>query len=548
MKRTMTKGSVALCAIAGLVLAGCASGSRDGGGGTEEEGELLITTPEAANEIDYANWNLPYGEPASIDPIKGFNYPENQVTANICDTLLQVQPDFSLAPNLASDWEEVDSQTYIFQIRDDVTFWDGSPMTMEDVLFSVQRSLDDEEGSFWAGLAVNIASVEQTDDWEMTITLEEPDTVFAEVLSSPVGAVVQQSYREEAGEDFGNPVGGVMCTGPFSVKDWSQGQSITLERNDDYWNEEKKAKAEEFEINFIIDPTAISNSLSSGDTLGGYDVPLPALSQLSTSESGQLLQGKGQQLYGVIAAGDGAFSDPAVRRAITRATDRDAIAETVYEGTASAARSVAPEAAWESMPEVAELRDETLPDLSFDIEAAKAELENASSDLDLSEPIKIAYAAERTFHADILNELARGAEEIGLTLEPTGVPSAQFGAVYTDPEARAAYDGFITINYPPTPSTLNYLASIGGSEGDQNFDEFSSAEVDSVIEAAKSETDPEERAELTVELEGLIMEELPWIPVAQLNTRLFLDDSVTGVPASFSYLQYPWAADLGAAE
>ena len=548
MNKSKTLGAIAVCAVAGMVLAGCATGSRGGDGGGQGDKELLVTTPAAAGEVDFANWVLPYGEPTSIDPIKGFNYPENEVTSNLCDTLLQVQPDLEVKPHLASSYDEVDPQTYVFEIRDDVTFWDGSPMTMDDVVFSVSRSLDPNEGSFWAGQAANVASVEQTGDWELTITLKEPDAIFAEVLSSPVGAVVQREFREAAGQDFGNPVGGVMCTGPFSVKDWVQGQSMLLERNDNYWNEERKAKAKEFEISFTVDPSAISSSLASGETLGAYDVPLPALSQLAGSTSGQLLEGKGMQLYGVIATGDGPFSDPAVRRAITRATDRDAIAQTVYEGTASAARSLVPDAAWENTPGVADLRDDLLPDLSYDIEAAKAELENVSSDVDLTQTIEVAYAAERTFHADILNEIAKGAKEIGIDFKPVGVPSAQFGAVYTDPEARAAYDGFITINYPPTPSTLSYLASIGGAGGDQNFNELDDPEINALIAEARSESDPDKRAKLTVELEGLIMQELPWIPVAQLNTRLYLDNSVTGVPASFVYLQYPWAADLGAAE
>ncbi|WP_307866539.1 ABC transporter substrate-binding protein [Leucobacter chromiisoli] len=547
MKRTLTKTSLALVAVAGLALAGCATGSRGGAGGGEDGGgELLTTTPAPAGEIDYANWNLPYGEPASIDPIKGFNYPENQVTANICDTIVQMQPDLSIAPNLASEWEEQDPQTYVFTIRDDVTFWDGSPMTMEDVLYSVNRNLDPAEGSYWAGSAANIASVEQTGDWEMTITLKEPDATFVEVLGTPIGAVVQQKQRVEAGQDFGNPGGGVMCTGPFKVKEWKQGQSILLERNDDYWNEDRKAKAKEFEIDFVVDPTAIGNSLSTGEILGGYDLPLPALSQLAGSSSGQLYSGKGMQLMGIIAQGDGPFADPIVRRAITRATDRQAIVDTVYEGTAVPARSIVPELNWEPTPEVEELREERLPDLSFDIEAAKQELEE--SDADLSQTIKIAYPSERSFYADIINEMANGAAELGLKLEPAGVPSAQFGAFFTDPEARKGYDGFVTINYPSSPSPINYISGIAGTGGDQNFNEFSDPEVDAAIEAARTEPDPEKRAELSVEAEALMMESMPWVPVAQLNVRLFMDDSITGVPASFVYLNYPWAADLGAAE
>ncbi|MGO1435510.1 MAG: ABC transporter substrate-binding protein [Canibacter sp.] len=546
MKSSLKNTTVAVLAIASLTLAGCASGSRGApGAGEGSEGELLTVTPEATGDLEYANWNLPYGEPASIDPIKGFNYPENQVDANLCDTLVQMQPDLTLAPNLASDWEEVDAKTYVFQIEDEVTFWDGSPMTMEDVIFSVNRNLDPDEGSYWAGSATNIASIEQTDDWELTIKLKEDDATFVETLGTPVGAVVQQKHREEAGENYGNPSVGVMCTGPFSVKQWKQGQSIVLERNDNYWNADRKAHVQELEIDFVVDPTAIGNSLATGEILGGYDLPLSALPQLADSTSGTLYEGKGMQLMGIIAQGDGPFADPIVRQAITRATDRQAIVDTVFEGTAEPARSIVPELSWEGNPEVEDIRAEKLPDLSHDIEAAKKLMEGV--DVDTSQTIKIAYPSERSWYADIINELANGAAELGLTLEPTGIPSAQFGALFTDPEARKGYDGFVTINYPSTPSPIRFIDGIVSEDGDQNFNEFSDPEVEAAVQKAMVEPDADKRAEYSAIAEGLMMDQMPWVPVAQLNVRLFMDNTVTGVPASFVYLYYPWGADLGAA-
>jgi peptide/nickel transport system substrate-binding protein len=538
------KKTLALFAVVGVVLAGCSSGSR--GADEEKDGsELLTETPSAKGEIDHASWNLPYGEPASIDPIKGFNYPENEVTANLCDTLVQLQPDLTIAPNLATKWESKDEKTYVFSIRDDVEFWDGTPMTMDDVVYSVNRNLDPEEGSYWAGSAANIKSVKATGDWEMTIALKEKDATFIETLGTPIGAVVQQKQRKEAGDDYGNPGKGVMCTGPFKVKSWEQGQAITLERNDQYWNKDRKAKAKELEINFVVDPTAIGNSLSTGEVQGGYDIPLPSIVPLSDSSSGDFVSGKGMQLMGVITQGDGPLSDPIVRRAITRATDRQAIADTVYEGTAEPARSIVPELNWEPTPEVQKERKKSLPDLSYDVKAAKKLLE--SSEADLSETIRIAYPSERSYYADILNELANGAENLGLKLKPVGVPSAQFGAFFTDTEARKGYDGFVTINYPSSPSPINFISGIIGTDGDQNFNGFSDKSVDKTLDAARTEPDEDKRAELSVKAESLMMEELPWIPVVQLNVRLYMDESVTGVPASFVYLNYPWAADLGAA-
>ena len=549
MKNGKMKASVAALAIAGLALAGCASGSRGGGDTGAADAELLQTTPAATGELDKVTWNSTYGELASLDPIKAFNYPENTIVSNLCESLFQMQPDFSITENLATGAEANDDSTvWTIGIRDDVTFWDGSPMTVEDVVYSLNRHLDPAEGSYWGGgVVANIESIEQTGDQEITISLQAPDTLLPDSLSTVIGTVVQQEQREAAGENYGNPDAGVMCTGPlqYTPGDWKQGQSITLDRYDGYWNAEKQAKSKQVEIGFVVDPTAIANSLSTGEIQGSYDVPLPALGELSSSTTGKLYSGEGLQNMAIISTGNGAFGDPAVRRALTQATDRQAIAETVYEGTGSASRSVVPESAWGIHPAVAEKRDAELPDLSFDIEAAKKSLEEA--EVDTTQPIKIAYPSERGFYADILNEMANGAKELGLTLEPTGVPSAQFGAFFSDEAAREGFDGFVTTNYLSAPEPLLHLISVAKTGSDQNYSGFSDPAVDAALDAALAETDAEKRAELTVEAEALIMEQQPWVPINDLTVRMYMNEEITGAPASFVYLYYPWAADLGAA-
>lgn len=547
MNTALTRASIALLAVASLGLAGCTADRGSDAGPALEDGELLQVTPAATGEIDTVTWNSTYGELATLDPIKAFNYPENTIISNLCESLFQMQPDFSVEPNLASSFEVLDDSTrYVFQIRDDVTFWDGTPMTADDVVYSLNRHLDPAEGSYLASSFADVTGIEKTGEWEVTLTLSEPNAILDEELATNLGAVVQQQQREAAGENYGNPEAGVMCTGPFQLGEWKQGQSISLDRYDGYWNAEKRAKAKEVVIGFVVDPTAIATGLSTGEIQGSYDVPLPALGQLSTSSTGSLSYGQGMQIMAIISTGNGAFGDPAVRRALTRATDRQAIADTVYEGTGTPSRSVVPQGPWNRYPEVAAQRDAELPDLGHDLEAAKEELEAAT--VDLSQPIKIAYPSERAFYADILNEMANGAKELGLTLEPTGVPSAQFGAFFSDPEARKGYDGFVTTNYLSSPSPLAHLDNVAYTGSQQNYSGFSDPAIDAAIDAAFAESDPEKRAELTVDAEALVMEQQPWVPINDLAVRLYLDKAVTGVPASFVYLYYPWAADLGSAE
>lgn len=547
----MNKFALATSTLA-VLLAGCSAGADTDGGSAPPDavtsGDLATTTASAQGSLDKVTWNLPYGEPASLDPIKAFNYPENTVVANLCEGLMVMQPDYTIAPNLAESVENIDGKTYVYTLRDDVTFWDGAPMTAEDVVFSLKRHLDPDEGSYWASDAVsgNMSSIRATGEHEVTVELASADQTFNSYMATPIGVVVQQEHREAAGAAYGNPKAGVMCTGPFSVAAWNSGQSILLEKNENYWDAERTPHVSNLEIQFIVDPAAITNALVSGEVDGSYDVPLSAVPQLQAASNGQLVLGKSLQLAGIIATGDGPLGDPAVRKALWTAANKQALADTVYEGTAKPARSLVPDGGWSYGHEIFSAAREQLPAVEPDVEKAKEIL--ASAEVDTAEPITIVYPSERSFYADIISELARAGAEIGLTVKPEGVPSAQFGAFFSDPKAREGHGAFVTTNYMDVPDPLVFLRTIVKEGGSQNYSGYSNPEIERLIAEAEVLTDDAERAEKVAEIEALAMEDLPWLPIADPAVRLFLNERVTGVPASFVYLYYPWGADLGAAK
>ncbi|MHA7171155.1 ABC transporter substrate-binding protein [Arthrobacter bambusae] len=527
-----------------LLLAGCNGGAAAKAPDALSPKDLLVTTPAATTNLDKIVWNNNFGEPPSIDPIKSADYPASGVVSNLCESLFQIQPDFSMKPNLAKSVKNVDNSTYVYEMQGGVTFWDGKPMTADDVVFSLKRHLDPKEISYWASdVTANIASVDKTGPNEVTVKLKTPDATFNNQLATPIGAVVEQAQREKAGVDYGNPGAGVMCTGPYSVGEWKQGVSITLNRYDGYWNTAKKAKTKQIEIQFITDPSSIANALATGAIDGSYDVPLSAISQLSKSTTGQLFYGKSLQNMAIISTGTGTLGDPAVRKALTLATDREAIAKTVFEGTSTAAQSLVPNGGWNYSGTIFEDARKNLPSTTPNLDEAKKVLKDAK--VDLSKPIKIVYPIDRTFYADIISEFANAGAKLGLTIEPSGVPGAQFGAFFSDPKARAGADAFVTTNYMNVADPLIHLGAIAGPNGMQNYSGFSDPQITDLLAKAKATSDDDARAKLTVQAEALIMDKEPWLPVVDSSTRLFMSKRVTGVPASFVYLYYPWAADLG---
>jgi peptide/nickel transport system substrate-binding protein len=356
--------------------------------------------------------------------------------------------------------------------------------------------------------------------------------------------VVEQKQRGEVGAKYGTPEGSVMCTGPYKLGSWEKGSKLSLQRNDAYWNTQRRAKTKQVDLQFIVDPGAIASALDTGAIDGSYDVPVGAVDRLSATQAGKLYLGKSLQLVALISTGSGPLGDPKVRRALALATDREAIAQTVFAKTAAASRSLVPKGGWTYGDNVFGPAYDALPDTKKNVDEAKKLLAGVNVG---TAPITIAYPGERQFYADILSEMANAARGLGLTIAPKAVPSAQYGAFFSDPKARAGYDGFMTTNYMDIPDPLAFLRTVAAKGGSQNFNGYDDPQVQSLIDQAAAATDDATRAKFVAELQVKVMDQTPWIPIVAPAVRLFLNKRLTGVPASFVYLYYPWAADLGSA-
>ncbi|HEU4756083.1 MAG TPA: ABC transporter substrate-binding protein, partial [Agromyces sp.] len=151
---------------AALALAGC---TPEPAPDTDVDWELTATTDAPSGDIDSYTW-VSYAEPFSLDYAYAFDYSDNQVLANVCESLLRLNPDYTLSPGLAESYEHPTPTTWVYTIRDGVTFHDGTPLTAADVVASMSRHLDPAVGSSWYSVYQNVVSIEQTGDREVTVT------------------------------------------------------------------------------------------------------------------------------------------------------------------------------------------------------------------------------------------------------------------------------------------------------------------------------------------------------------------------------------------
>lgn len=534
---------VAGSAIVAITLVSCASSGGSGSTAAPTEWELTTQTPAPSGDIDTVTW-ASYSEPYSLDYAYAFDYADNQVLANVCESLLRLNPDFTLSPGLAESFENPTPTTWVYQIREGVTFHDGSPMTAADVVASMSRHLDPEIGSSWFSVYQNVDTIEQTGEHEVTVTTRIPDSQFNLGMGGSAGVVESSATLAEAGTEYGNSTTGVNCTGPFAFDSWQSGESITLTRFDDYWNDELRAKSAEFEFVFMGDATARVNALKSGEVDGSWMIPMDAVPQLREAGSGDVLFGLNTSVLDLVVSDlDGPLGDVRVRQALLMALDREGILQAGSGGIGAVTDVHTTESVWGEASDAA--RERAFGDAAaypFDVEAAKQLVEEAGA---TGEEITMVTAPLGQDFAVISQATAAAAKSIGLEATIETVTPSAYTALFSDPSAREGVDLFYTNWYLSSPDPLEMYAVLRTDEF-SNYGNWSNEEFDRIVTEAVATEDPAARSELTADAQLIANAELPWLPIGEVPTSVFMGDRVTGLTPSVAYLYYPWAATLGA--
>ncbi len=193
-----------------------------------------VLTPKPTSAAGDVVWAT-YRETQTLDPIQAFDYPENTVDPLLCDSLLRQAPDQTLGPGIAT-YTSPSATQYDFTLNSKATFWDGSPVTAQDAVFSLDRAKDPKAGGYYAAVFNRVASIEATGTHTFTIKLKQPDQWLLGELSATPGEVVQKKYVESKGKAFGTVSGGTMCSGPFKLDSWKTGQGVKMVPNPNYWD------------------------------------------------------------------------------------------------------------------------------------------------------------------------------------------------------------------------------------------------------------------------------------------------------------------------
>lgn len=309
--------ALAIAALLALV-AGCSAGSTSDSSGRGSLSVGLVAEP--------ANLDFTQTDGAAIP---------QALLVNVYEGLVKLDQSGDIVPLLAKSWDiSKDRKTYTFHLQKGVKFTSGDRFTADDVKFSIDRVKTQWKPSVKAAMNV-VDKVTVLNDLTARVTLNKPSNTWLYKMGTRIGAMFSRTGVDHLAT---KPVG----TGPFELKNWKRGDSITLIANPDYWG--AKPKLDKVTLQYFKDPSALNNALLAGDidVIGSVQAP-ESLKQFSDKSKYQIIEGT--TTGEVVMAMNNAhppLDDKRVRRAIRYAIDHEALLDTAWAGRGKLIGSMVP--------------------------------------------------------------------------------------------------------------------------------------------------------------------------------------------------------------
>lgn len=511
-KKQLLLGVMALLLSASLCACG---GSKTAEGTSEAAGES--SEAETSNTLSEGTpvpgGSVVYGmtqDLASLDPHVDTDAGTRDVVFNLYEGLVKPTSDGGFIPAVASDYIiSDDAKTYTFTLRDGITFHDGTPVTIEDVKYSIDRYAEIQgESSAFSSL---VDSVEVQDDKTLVVNLKES---YSEFLPMMTIAIIPQSNEDPAG----NPIG----TGPFKYVSYTPGQNLELEKYDGYW-QEGVPSLDSVEFKFIADVDTAFVELQAGT--------IDILKYLTSAQAETLgddyniVQGSMNLVHAMyLNSAYEPLSKTEVRQALCYAVDRDAINNFIFGGKSHIIGShMIP-----AMSKYYEPEAEIV--YSYDPEKAKELLADAgyADGFDLEITVPSSYSQ----HVDSAQIIADELSQVGINVTLNQVEwSTWLQDVYKGGNFQATVIGFDG-TLAPSDWLKKYV-----TDDAKNFMHYSNTEYDDVFNTAYTTVDDDVKVENYKKAQMILAEDA---------AAVYIEDpaNLVAVSKKFGgYTFYPTAAE-----
>jgi peptide/nickel transport system substrate-binding protein len=434
--------------------------------------------------------------------------------------------DFATIPGLAESWEASnDGLTYTYTLRDGLQWSDGTPLTAEDIAYTINRSRDEEWANHYA-TTVNLDAV-AIDERTVEITSSVPDPKLPTMDVYIVPKHIYETIDAEALLEY-DAMDGV-ASGPYSLTEWRSGQDWTMVKNPNWYGRDNGIDRIVFRV--FTNPDAMVAALQQGEIDFAHDIPYPSV-ELLTNEDGievvDGLQGGFTELAlnageGGIGDGHPALQDINVRQAIFHAIDRNVLFERVALGLGQVGTTMSPSADPSWVPDLGDENYTYDPDranqILDDAGYADTDGDGVREMPDGSRPLEFRYVerSESSIAAPIREFITEWLSDIGIATVVTVMDDTQL----YDAQVAGNYDMFSwgwTPYVDPDPMLSYFTCAEITTDVDDpgsNDANWCSEEYDALYEQQKVELEPERRREIVHEMLRLFNRESSYLVLLQ---------------------------------
>jgi peptide/nickel transport system substrate-binding protein len=439
-------------------------------------------------------------DPVGLDPHITNATSTRNMLENVYDTLVMFDSSLQIVPGLAESWTASDDGlTWTFTLREGVTFHDGTPLIASDVKFSIERISDPDIASPRGDDFAVVESIDTPDDRTVVMHLTEPFSPLLSKLAASLNVIVSQAAVEEFGDLQENVVG----TGPFRFVEYLPQTRMVLEKNEDFWGTDADGNAlpylDGIEFVFYPDPTARTTAIQTGNADFVEYVPAADVEILRADPNVEVVGGLSANFRSIYLNVERApFDDVNVRRALSYAIDEQAVVDLALFGTGGVP------ATGTTIPASNYYGVSDSPYVGQDLEAAREALAASAypDGFEFDLYVTSTYDFLRTPAEVIQANLA----EIGVTTNIV----AEDWSIYL-PKALEGDFAATLLGESGQSDPDDFLFNVFYTDNGGNLGNYSNAELDALLEQGRQVSDQEERREIYVEAQQIILDEAPHV-------------------------------------
>ena len=477
-------------------------------------------------------------DPLTMDPHAVALLYHTRVSTQVYESLVNRDAQFRIEPSLALSWNQVDAKTWRFKLRQGVVFHDGTPFTVDDAVFSVQRAMTPpSQRSFQLK---GVIATKKVDEQTLEIQLEAPDAVLPDkfVTLPMMSKAWAQLHKVEIAQDFNGKqetfaVRNANGTGPYLLDRYEPDIRTVLKKNPRWWGWSEKRSGNVDEIVWLAirsDATRLA-ALISGEVDMVLDPPIPDVARLKSESALTLQQGPdlGQQylvfdlardeLEGSDVKGRNPFKDLRVRRAVYHAINVELIVQKVLRGLAVPTGGYLSSRVDGSLAEL----DKRLP---FDAAKARALLAEAGYPNGFSVTLDCVNVAWREAVCQAMTAMLT---QVGIRATLRSSATNQFF-----PKLTQATASLVEFGWTPTPDAWASLNGLfrsyeKGGLGTFNAGRYSNPRLDALIDALRVEPDPTRRRAMVATVLRFVADEMPSLPLYRRTLSWAMKKNVRAV-------------------